>query len=476
MILLRFGAFVLLLASVSLRCLSAEDKGFDQFWADTQKPNLADKSEVSRQRLQWWHDAKFGMFLHWDPSSVAATEISWSKQFYDDTGEHLLDNPRPGPGLYNIHEHHEWLSWFRPAAPREVYDNLYKSFYPGMFDADQFVAQAKKAGMKYIIEVSKHHNGFCMWDTNFSDYNIMHSPFHRDILGEIAQACDRAGMKFGIYYSQRDWHHPDYCAERMEQYDEYMYNQIQELLTQHPNISVIFFDTEPYYPAKLWNTEKLFRMIYHLRPDIVINDRCGVPGDYSTPEQSIGKFNSLRDWESCMTFTGHWSWSGFGNAVIPFEQCLLNLVHCAGGNGNLLMNVGPMPTGQIDPREADRLSRVGAWLAKNGESIYSTHGGPFRPGPYGVSTCRDNTVYVHGLKWNNDTIVLPPLPAKIKSSHLLSGGRVEVSQNDQGITLTVAKADQCPPDTVVAIELDQPATTLQPSLDTAPTGVAPSKP
>ena len=359
--------------------LPAQDSSFDQFWADAQKLHRADKSEASQKRLDWWRAARFGMFIHWDPSSVAVSEISWSKQFYPDDGEHLLNNPRPSVNAAKS-EVHDWRGWFKPAVPGEIYDNLYKSFYPGMFDADKIVSQAQAAGMKYIIEVAKHTNGFCMWDTQFTDYNVMHAPFKRDILGEMARACQRHGMKFGIYYSQRDWHHPDYGPERMSKYNEYMFNQLHELLTKYPNISIIFFDSGG-YSAGLWNTQALFKMIHRMNPNIIINDRCGVPADYSTPEQTIGKFRPETDWESNMTFTGFWSWHGFQTPVIPFEQCLLYLVRCAGDDGNLLMNVGPMPTGQIDPREADRLTRVGAWLAENGESIYGTH--PGRPLPAG---------------------------------------------------------------------------------------------
>ena len=226
---------------------------FEQFWADAQKPKWADKSEASQRRLDWWREARFGMFVHWDPSSVAVSEISWSKQFYDDNGEQLRDNPRPSPEICGVREHRIWFDWFKPAVPREVYDNLYKSFYPGMFDADRIVAAAKQAGMKYLIQVTKHTNGFCMWDTRFTDYNVMHTPFRRDIVAEMAAACERAGLKFGIYYSQRDWHHPDYGPERMPRYNEYMYNQVQELLGRHRNIAAIFFDCEEYYPWQMWN-------------------------------------------------------------------------------------------------------------------------------------------------------------------------------------------------------------------------------
>jgi len=421
------------------------DAAFEQFWADALRPNWADKSEASRRRLDWWRDAKFGMFVHWDPSSVAASEISWSKQFYDDTGDELRDNPRPDPGLYNIQEHHEWLDWFKPAVPREVYDNLPKSFYPGMFDADRFVATAREAGMKYLVQVTKHHNGFCMWDTRFTDYNVMNTPFRRDILGEMAGACARAGIRFGIYYSQRDWRHPDYGPERMPRYNAFMYDQIEEMLVKYPNIASIFFDTEEYYRWELWNGKELFRMIHRLRPDIVINDRCGVPADFATPEQSLGAYNLERDWESCMTFTGFWSWHGFHLPVIPYEECLRRLIRCAGCNGNLLMNVGP--------READRLRRVGAWLSAHGESIYGTRAGPFPAGDYGVSTHRGDTIYVHVLQWPEGEVLLPVPPRRVIAARVLSGAPAVVRQSDAGLRLFVAPADRADPDTVVVLDL-----------------------
>jgi len=431
------------------------DHGFEQFWNDAQKTNRVEKSEASQHRLDWWREARFGMFIHWDMSSVAASEISWSKQFYQDDGEHYKNNPRPSAELYHVHEHQFWLDWFKPAVPGEVYDNLYKSFYPGMFDADKIVAQAKAAGMKYIIEVSKHHNGFCMWDTKFTDYNIMHTPFHRDILGEMAKAAKRAGLKFGVYYSQRDWHHPDYGPERMAKYNEYMFNQIRELLTKYPNISVIFFDCEKYYPSAMWNGKELFRMIHQLRPDIIINDRCGMPSDYTTPEQVVGGFNLDRDWESCMTFTGFWSWHGFQAPVISFEECVRRLAACACGNGNLLMNIGPMPTGQIDPREADRLQRVGVWLRQNGESIYGTTGGPYKPGEWGGSTRKGKTIYVHIWKRLGDgRLELPNVPAKLVQAHLLNGAPVKVAQQESGLQISDLQFDDAGADTVVALLFD----------------------
>ncbi len=434
---------------------SQTNTSFEQFWDDAQKPNWADKSESSQQRLQWWLDARFGMFIHWDPSSVIASEISWSKEFYKDDGENMLDNPRPSPELFDIHEHKFWLDWFKPPVPGNIYDNLYKSFYPGMFNADTIVSIAKRAGMKYIIEVTKHHNGFCMWDSKYTDYDMMATPFKHDIISEMAKACERCGMKFGIYYSQRDWHQPDYGPEHMDKYNEYMYNQIKELLTRNPNISVIFFDSEQYYPWQMWNGKELFKMIHQLRPDIIINDRCGVPGDYTTPEQTIGEFNNKRSWESCMTFTGFWSWHGFQTPVIPYEKCLENLIRCAGGNGNLLMNVGPMPTGQIDPREINRLEKVGDWLSKNGESIYGTHGGPFMPDSIRVSTYKGNRIYIHLFDLKNDTFCLPGIKETILKASLLNGQEIDFSQSSNLITFRLPKVDGKEPVKIISLTLDK---------------------
>ena len=443
------------LVLMTLTANSQTVNSFDQFWADAQKPNKTEKSRESLDRIQWWRDARFGMFIHWDPSSVAASEISWSKQFYEDNGENQLDNPRPSPDLYNVKEHRFWLNWFKPPVPRKVYDNLYKSFYPGMFNADTIVGIAKKAGMKYIVEITKHHNGFSMWDSKFTDYDMMATPFKRDIISEMAKACERAGLKFGIYYSQRDWHHPDYGPERMAKYNEFMFNQIKELITKNPNISLIFFDCEKYYPWQMWNGQELFKMIHKLRPDIIINDRCGVPGDYFTPEQKIGGFNNTRNWESCMTLTGFWSWHGFQTPVILYETCLKYLISCAGGDGNLLMNVGPMPTGEIDPREQDRILKVGKWLEKNGESIYGTSGGPFMPDSSIVSTYKGKQIFVFAMNLKNEELDLPGLKGNILKAETLSGSAIKYVQSRDLISIILPKEFQEDVVTVIKLTLDK---------------------
>ena len=433
---------------------------YEQFLADQKTAKRAEKSEAGQHRLDWWRDARFGMFIHWGPSSLAGSEISLSKQFYDDTGENKRDNPRPSAAPDHP-EHRIWFDWFGPPVPREVYDNLHKSFYPGMFDADKIVALAKEAGMKYIVPVAKHCDGFSMWDSAFTDYDMSATPFKRDIIGELAKACEKAGMKFGIYYQQRDWHHPDFGSPNMANYNEFMFNQIKELLERHPNISILWFDAHEGYPWELWNGDKLYRMVHQLRPDIMINDRCGLPGDFYSPEQLVGAYDLERDWESNMTFSGTYSWSTFHKPVISIQKIMSYLVSTAGGNGNLLMNVGPMPTGQIDPRDADRLKQVGAWMKVHGESIYGTKGGPYKPTDDIASTRKGKTIYLHVMKWpESGKIQLPPVDAKLVKAALMTGKPAGVTQSAAGLEIAVAPEHREPSVTTVAMEFDRDVSQL----------------
>jgi len=436
---------------------------FEQFWADAQKEKRADKSEASRKRMAWWRDARFGMFMCWTPCSVAACEIGFARESFDGGlgGLGVSTGTNPRAELHKGSELDGFVDWMTPSVPKAVYDSLYKSFYPGMFDADKLVGQAKQAGMKYIVQIAKHCDGFCMWDTKFNDYNIMATPFKRDIIGEMAKASKTAGLKYGIYYCQRDWWHPDYTKERLPKYNEYMRNQIKELLTRYPEIGIIWFDAWG-WSKETWETEKMFKMIHAIRPDIIIDERAGVPADFSCPEQTIGAFNLERDWESCMTFTGSWSWHGFEKKVIPFEQALRYLVSCACGDGNLLMNCDVMPTGELDPREADRIKRVGQWLEKNGEAIYGTRGGPFRMGNFVGSTRKDKNVYLFVSNWADNVVTIPDLPVKVLSANVLTGGEVTTTRADGKLSFKTDPRDRDPAMTVIKLTLEGPVEGILP--------------
>jgi alpha-L-fucosidase len=404
------------------------------------------------ERLHWWQAARFGLFIHWGPVSLAGTEIGWSRG-----GERrgLRFSLPPGP------------------VPVEVYDNLYKEFNPVHFDATEWVQIAQDAGMRYLVFTSKHHDGFVNFDSALTDYKITGplSPFGRDIVGELATACHAAHLPFGCYYSPPDWRHPDYRTEDHQRYLAYFHGQVRELCTNYGELALLWFDgleenftdadeveryrdQEVFASAKIWDAEKLFQEIRQLQPKILVNNRCGIRADFDTPEQMIGAFQTERAWESCITMGDQWAWKPNDN-IKSATECLHTLIRVAGGDGNLLFNVGPMPDGRIEPRQVERLQAMGLWLRQYGESIYATRGGPFKPGLWGVATHNEKYIYLHILDWPTDTLLLPPLPQPIISSDVLTGGQAVVEQRETGITVTVPALDRHPIDTIVRLAIAQ---------------------
>jgi alpha-L-fucosidase len=386
--------------------------------------------QATPEDMAWWRDAKFGLFIHWGPVSLMGTEIGWSR------GGERRGRKDKSTG----------------AIPVQVYDNLYKEFDPTKFDAKEWAAVAQAAGMKYLVFTSKHHDGFCEFDSKLTTYTIMHSSFRRDVVGELAKACHDAGLKVGWYYSPPDWHHPDYRTENHDRYIQYLHGQLRELCTNYGKIDIIWFDGLG-GSAKDWDSVNLIKMIRELQPGVIINNRAGLPADHDTPEQRIGKSQTNRAWESCITICRQWAWKP-NDEMKSLKQCIDTLVQVVGGDGNLLFNVGPMPTGEIEPRQVERLKEMGAWLKKCGESIYGTRGGPFEPGKWGASTHKDNKVYVHILNWPGETVTLPAIKQKIVSSSLLTGGTVTVKQADDGIAISVPAADRNELDTIVVLQVE----------------------
>ncbi len=399
-------------------------------------------------RLRWWAEARFGIFVHWGPVSLKGTEISWSR---------ANSNPKcPNRGT----------------IPVEVYDNLYRQFNPTNFNAAEWVRLARTAGAGYMVLTAKHCDGFLLWHSAASDYNISNSPFQRDICRELSSAAREQGLRIGWYFSPMDWRDPDFRTERNGLFLERMQTELREVLGNYGRIDLLWFDWDGREPV--YDQSRTYQIVKSLQPQIVVNNRLDLAqgdsdrkilspnADYYTPEQTVGAYDDQRPWESCMTISrkGQWAWGGPEDGVKSFRQCLEMLIHCAGGDGNLLFNIGPTPTGEIAPEQAKRLRQMGAWLARHGESIYGTRGGPFKPGRYGVSTRKGNTVYLHLGEGAGDTVSLPPLPARILRHRILSGGTAEVAQTGQSIKVSVPESLRQPIDTIVALELDTPALSL----------------
>lgn len=394
---------------------------------------------ASPQALQWFREAKFGVFFCWGPCSLLAQEIGWSRR-----------GPRPG----------------RPPATRgvpvDVYDNLYKRFNPTRFNAREWVQLVKDAGARYVIFLTKHHDGFCMFDSRYTDYKITNTPFGRDVARELADACHELGIRVVWYYSLPDWHHPDYRTKHHDRYLAYLHHQIRELCTNYGKVDGLWFDGLGGREQD-WHSRELFRMVRKLQPGILLNDRAGLPGDFDTPEQRVGTFQLDRMWESCITLSTGWSWRGESAPVKSLKECLHLLIRCAGGGGNLALDSGPMPDGRVDPRQAERYRQMGRWLRKYGESIYGTTGGPYMPAMWGVSTRKGNAVFLHVLDWwGEDTLTLPPLPGRVTNCRALTGGRVLWKQGKTGLELSLPGAWHDDLDTVLKLEWEGTVRNLAP--------------
>jgi alpha-L-fucosidase len=383
------------------------------------------------QRMKWFREAKFGWFICWGPCSLAGGEIGWSR-----------NGPRPGipggePGV---------------GVPMEVYDNLYKQFAPTHFDPHEWASLIKESGAKYVIFLTRHHDGFSMFDSKLSDYKVTHTPYGRDVTGELAAALHEAGIRIVWYYSQPDWRHPDYLTEHHDRFIEYLHGQVRELLTNYGKIDCMWFDGL-YGGTKEWDTPRLLSLIHQLQPGILINNRAGVPGDFDTPEQTLGSFQLDRPWESCITMSEGWSWTGEKSPVKSLRECLHLLIRCAGGGGNLALDTGPMPDGRIDPRQVANYKAMGQWLARYGETIYATTGGPYGPGQWGCATRQGTTVYLHVLNWPGDALRLPPLPYPVKACRALTGGEAAATRDAEGLTVDLSAAKRDDVDTLIALDL-----------------------
>ncbi len=420
---------------------------------------------TNEDALEEFRDNRFGMFIHWGPVTLRGEEIGWSR---------------------------------KRQIPAEDYDNLYKEFNPVLFDAASWVRIAKQAGMRYLIITTKHHDGFSLWDSQYSNYDMTNTPYGKGVVKSLAEECKIQGLDFGIYYSILDWWHPDYPMtrtettyvsrsapetidpaeeSRMEQYQVYMKNQLKELIDL-VDPSMIWFDGGWEWPWTHNMGMDLYAYLRGLKDDILINNRIDkalqatqirkitnpekYAGDYQTPEQRIGGFNNDIPWETCMTIATQWSWKP-NDKIKSVQECIHTLLRTVGGDGNLLFNVGPMPDGRIEHRQVDTLKEMGEWLKVNGESIYGTRGGPYMPNDYMVSTRKGNNIYLHLLEHTEEDIKLPfPNGIEIRKSYFLENGvSIPVQQGEASLSIKLPKTLPNDVATVIVLELDRSASDIE---------------
>lgn len=417
-------------------------------------PQSHETSELRAARMKWFRDARFGMFIHWGPCSVGRREIGWGRNANQPWDINGIQTPRTGDAEY---------------------DNYYKQFNPTRYDAEAWVRLAQESGMKYMVLVAKHHDGFSQYATKLSDYSIMASPYGRDIVAPFIAACHKYDMRAGIYYSTRDWYHEDYLVGDNAKYDAWYRGQVEELLSSYGKVDLMWYDHVGGRDWGKWRFDELFPMMYRLQPDLLVNDRaakfCGpqtpedrgpatpeleriTKGDFYTPENEIGAIDLTHDWESCIHVGQGWSYRGEDGFKGPNEVIRM-LVSCTTGGGNLLLNFGPRPDGTFADGEADVARAVGRWLAKYGEAIYATRGGPIGNGSWGGSCHRGNKLFLHIYDWPSNSLYFDPLPYSVRSARTLSGAPVQFTQSESAFSVSAAASDRDVPVTVIELTLDR---------------------
>ena len=428
-----------------------------------QKDYLQETKAQYEARMKWWSEARFGMFIHWGLYSIPAGEWKGSTN------------------------HAEWI---RTTAqiPLPEYDKFVGQFNPVKFNAAEWVRMAKNAGMKYITITSKHHDGFCLFDSKLTDFDVMSTPFKRDIMKELADACHKEGIKICWYHSIMDWHHPDYLPRRewekdrpsagadFERYFQHLKNQLKELLTNYGEIGVLWFDGEW---ESTWNTKygtELYNYVRSLRPNIIINNRVGAgrsgmegftkagefAGDFGTPEQEIPATGLLGvSWETCMTMNDNWGYNKHDDHWKSAEDLIHKLADIASKGGNFLLNIGPTSEGVYPQPAIDRLKQLGDWMRVNGNAVYETKASPFKNLEWGRCTQKaiDGGVrlYLHVFNWPaNRKLIVPGILNEPKIAYLLADREQQhllVRRQEDAIVIDVPEKAPDPVNSVVVLDV-----------------------
>jgi alpha-L-fucosidase len=409
------------------------------FAQEAQKPLNDD------ERMAWWRDARFGMFIHWGAYAVPG-------------GERNGEVCRGGA---------EWIMDKLDYTIEDYEQQVVAKFNPVKFDADEWVAMAKDAGMKYIVLTSKHHDGFCLWDSEITDYDIMEaSPFKRDIVKELAEACERGGIKFCFYHSIVDWHHPqaqaplypNYNAGQRDQsvvnpefpkyHENYLKPQVKELLTNYGDIGVVWFDGDWIADYTTEMGKEFYDYIREIQPNTIVNNRVDkgrmgmegmdkageFAGDFGTPEQEIPATGINSDWETCMTMNGSWSYKPSDTNWKSSETLIHNLIDIVSKGGNFLLNIGPDPQGLFPPESVERLADIGKWTRVNEESIYGAKASPFDRPEWGRFTSKRGIIYAHVFDWPESGEIVIDKSVRVTKAYLLadSGKQLEIKTSREG--------------------------------------------
>ncbi len=409
------------------------------------------------ERMKWWNEARFGMFIHW--------------------------------GLYSVLGRDCWVM-YRERIPKEEYAQLAKEFHPPKeFNVESWVKLAKEAGMKYMVLTTRHHDGFCLFDSKVSDFSSVKTAAKRDFFAEYVRACRKFGMRVGFYYSLLDWRFPGYFRgpekdpQGFNEMVEQAHAQVKELLSNYGKIDYLFYDGE-WIPsiaftrtlieqgesptaAKYWRSKQLNRMVRELQPQIIINNRSGLDEDVDTPERYVVPSKEGRAWESNMTTGDGWGYLEYEPKIKSVHLLIEHLVTCAGNGGNFLLNVGPKPDGTIQEEFTVRLREIGEWMKKNGESIYGSERVPSGFGvgalgawwtPLGSVTAKGNVAYIHILRWpSSESATLTGIKNRVLGARILATGEKVAFEETNNGKLFLKGLPQNPPDpydTVIALELD----------------------
>jgi len=372
-------------------------------------------------------------------------------------------------GLYSIPHRGEWIM-HHERIPKKEYGKLADKFNPKRFDASRWVAQAQEGGMRYMVLTTRHHDGFCLWDSKVTDFTSVKAAAKRDFVGEYVDACRAVGMRIGFYFSLLDWRWPAYWngpekdPEAWKEFRSYVHSQVRELMTQYGKIDILWYDGAWPHSGEAWEAKRLNRMVRSRQPQIIINNRSGIPGDLETPEQRIQGYD--RPWESCMTMDDVW-WGyhpGDPNLKSPM-QLIRSLVKCVSRGGNFLLNVGPKSDGTIPANQAKRLEAIGRWMQVNGDSIYGAGSTPFSEGHLGLLTAKEGKIYVHVMFWPGKEMCLAGIGNKVAKAYLLASGE-ELSleqERDRLFLRGLPPRAPDPMDTVVVLEIEGKPKVLPPS-------------